>query len=80
MFDIVDESKFHKRGEETHFKVLIVSSKFEGLSKIKKHQFVYESLGEIMGKFHALTLTCLTEAEAENQEPNDSPGCVSRGK
>ena len=67
VFEIVDESKFHQRGEETHFKILIVSEKFEGLSRIKKHQLVYESLGEVMGKFHALTLSCYTESEAENK-------------
>ena len=64
VFEIVDESRYHQKGEETHFKVLIVSEKFEGLSKLKKHQLVYDSLGEVMGKFHALTLTCYTEAEA----------------
>lgn len=39
--EIEDESRFHQRGTETHFKILIVSDRFEGLSKVRKQQLVY---------------------------------------
>ena len=55
---VVDESKNHSRGKETHFNVTIVSDRFQGLTKIQKHKLVYEELAEIIPKIHAITLTC----------------------
>jgi BolA protein len=59
-FYIIDESAGHSRGKETHFNVYIVSEMFKNLNKVQRHKLVYESLGDVMGKFHALTLTCRT--------------------
>lgn len=59
-FEIEDESRFHSRGKETHFKMLIVSDKFENISKLNKQRLVYENLGDLMPQIHALTLSCYT--------------------
>lgn len=49
---------------ETHFSMEIVSSKFEGLTSIKRHRLVYSILDEEMGNpVHALTLVTKTPAE-----------------
>ena len=48
------------KGDNNHYHATIVSSKFEGLSKIMQHQLVYSCLGEHMGTtLHALKLTTL---------------------
>ena len=61
--------------------MLVVSQKFEHLSKLEKQRLVYASLGDLMTKIHALTLTCMTEEELKSREANESPGCVSgKGK
>ncbi|MBC7018174.1 BolA family protein, partial [Salmonella enterica] len=50
--EVVNESHMHSvpKGSETHFKVVVVSDKFEGMTPVKRHQLVYGALGEMMGK------------------------------
>ena len=68
--DVVDESHRHAghvgaRPEgETHFKVTIVTSAFEGQSRVARHKMVYDSLAEeLEGPVHALALKTLTPQE-----------------
>ena len=52
------------RGDGHHFEAVIVSSEFEGLSRIRRHQRVYAVLGDRMREeIHALSMTTLTPAE-----------------
>ncbi|MCL2297025.1 MAG: BolA/IbaG family iron-sulfur metabolism protein [Proteobacteria bacterium] len=52
------------RGDGRHFEALIVAAAFEGLSRIKRHQLVYKTLGSRMDEeVHALSMTTLTPAE-----------------
>ena len=53
---VLDESHMHSRGRETHYKVIMVSPRFAGLSKVRRHQLVYAALGELMGQIHALAI------------------------
>ncbi len=57
---VLDESHMHSRGLQTHFKAVVVSQQFEGLNRVKRHQKVYGTLGELMGEFHALALHTYT--------------------
>lgn len=51
-------------GDGRHFFATIVSDRFEGLSRIKRHQVVYAVLGERMREeIHALSMKTLTPAE-----------------
>ena len=51
-----------------HFRLHLVSSRFEGLNRVSRHRLVYDCLGKLMKtEIHALALTLLTPAEA-NQE------------
>lgn len=51
-------------GDGRHFFATIVSDRFEGLSRIKRHQAVYAVLGERMREeIHALSMKTLTPAE-----------------
>ena len=87
--EVVNESHMHAgpKDAETHFKVVVVSPLFEGMSAVKRHQLVYGALGEMMGKkpsqggIHALAITSRTPAEwAASPEANVSPLCASKGK
>lgn len=51
-------------GDGRHFQALIVSSAFEGRSRVQRHQLVYAALGERMREeVHALSMKTLTPAE-----------------
>lgn len=51
-------------GDGRHFFATIVSAEFEGLTRIRRHQRVYQALGERMREqIHALSMKTLTPAE-----------------
>ncbi len=79
--DVLDESHMHSRGQQTHYKAVIVSPLFAGLNAVKRHQKVYATLGELMGQFHALALHTYTPEEwAEQGIAPDSPTCKGGSK
>ncbi len=48
----------------THWRIIIISSQFEGLSQLQRHRLVYQVLSdELNGQIHALTLKTLTPEE-----------------
>jgi BolA protein len=64
--EVVNESGMHNvpAGSETHFKVLVVSPAFEGLSLLDRHRRVNETLkAELAAGVHALTIRALTPAQ-----------------
>lgn len=68
--EIADDSHRHAghagaRPEgETHYRVLVVSKRFEGLSRVDRQRLVNEALrGEFEGGLHALQLATKTPAE-----------------
>lgn len=63
---------------ETHFKVTLVSERFDGLMPVKRHQRIYATLAdELSGPVHALALHLYTPAEwqARGNARPDSPNC-----
>ena len=51
-------------GDGRHFFATIVSSEFEGLARVRRHQRVYAALGDRMREqIHALSMKTLTPAE-----------------
>jgi transcriptional regulator, BolA protein family len=79
--DVLDESHLHSRGQETHYKAVIVSPAFAGLNAVKRHQKVYATLGELMGQIHALALHTYTPEEwAQQGAAPDSPTCRGGSK
>lgn len=77
--EVINESHQHNvpKGSETHFKVVIVSTRFEGVAAVKRHQLVYGALAEEMRSgVHALAITSRSPAEwAASPEANASPAC-----
>ncbi len=62
--NVIDESHLHaghagaRPQGESHFKVEIVSSIFEGMSKVARQRLIYRALREEMATdIHALSLT-----------------------
>ncbi|MGL5195217.1 MAG: BolA family protein [Chroococcales cyanobacterium] len=49
-------------GTRDHYQVIVVSSHFEGLARVRQHQLVYGSLQEAMSTeaIHALTMKTYT--------------------
>jgi BolA protein len=69
---IEDQSTLHQghagaRPEgESHFKVTVVSKKFDGLSRLERQRMVYRLLADdLKSDIHALALTTQTPAEAK---------------
>ena len=61
--DVIDDSHMHKGhvgarpGGETHFRVVMTASAFEGLSRVERQRRVYDVLAEeLAGPVHALAL------------------------
>ncbi|MFV3412285.1 BolA family protein [Pseudomonas nitroreducens] len=79
--EVLDESHMHSRGQETHYKAVIVSPAFSGLNSVKRHQKVYGTLGELMGQIHALALHTYTPQEwAQQGQAPESPTCRGGSK
>ncbi|HKQ81978.1 MAG TPA: BolA/IbaG family iron-sulfur metabolism protein [Steroidobacteraceae bacterium] len=50
--------------DNTHFAARVIAAQFEGKRTLQRHQLVYATLGELMGReIHALSLQTLTAAE-----------------
>ena len=51
--------------DNTHFASRIVAPQFAGLRPIARHQLVYRTLGELVGReIHALSIEALTPEES----------------
>ncbi len=78
--EVINESHMHNvpKGSETHFKVVIVSARFDGISPVKRHQLVYGALDdELKSGVHALAITSRSPSEwAVSPEANTSPECA----
>ena len=65
-------------GDGRHFFATIVSAEFEGSTRIKRHQRVYQALGERMREqIHALSMKTLTPAEFSVQQAQVAAGPLS---
>ncbi|WP_438020540.1 BolA family protein [Sorangium sp. So ce315] len=83
--DVENESRMHSvpAGSETHFKVLVVSEAFRGLSAVDRHRRVNDIVREeFRTGLHALTIRALTPDEWERQGGADfrSPACLGGSK
>jgi len=65
--EVLDESHTHSRGQETHYKAVIVSEQFTGLNSVKRHQKAYAAMGALMQQIHALALHTYTPEDGRNK-------------
>ncbi len=56
-------------GDGQHFQALIVSAEFDGLNRVQRQQRVNKVIKEHFdsGVLHALSMQCLTPAEAQSR-------------
>ena len=82
--EVQNESHMHNvaPGSESHFKVTIVSSQFEGLMLIKRHRLVNKVLEQELQQIHALALHTMTASEWAERggKVTASPACKGGGK
>ncbi len=78
--DLVNESHMHNvpANSETHFKLTLVDTSFEGLRPVQRHQKLYKLLEPAMLKgVHALALHLYTESEwRQKVSAPESPPCL----
>ena len=66
---VEDESHLHRGHEGAkdgrgHFKIMVISDAFKGLSLIARHRLVYQALGEMMQTdIHALSMDVYSSEE-----------------
>ena len=80
ILSIENESYMHNvpKDSESHFKVVLVSDNFIGLSKVNRHKAVYNALGDILDSIHALSIHSFDEKEYKNNPiVLDSPNCAN---
>ncbi|MCX6101688.1 MAG: BolA/IbaG family iron-sulfur metabolism protein [Proteobacteria bacterium] len=83
--EIINESHQHSvpKGSETHFKVIVVSRIFHGVSLVQRHRKIYESLKEELATgVHALSIHAFTPEEFEKTQAEslESPPCLGGNK
>jgi BolA protein len=79
--EVLNESHMHNvpAGSESHFKVTVVSEKFEGQGLVNRHRLVNQALAEeLRSSVHALALHTPTPGEwfESGGESPDSPKCL----
>ncbi|PKH21348.1 BolA family transcriptional regulator [Enterobacterales bacterium CwR94] len=82
--EVHDESYRHNvpAGAESHFKVVLVSDKFEGQRFLQRHRLIYAELAEeLAGSVHALALHTYTLKEWQGLQDTvpASPNCRGAG-
>ncbi len=83
--EVVNESHMHSvpQGSESHFRVVVVSDRFAGLTLVRRHQTVNRILeGEFEDGLHALSMQTLTGAEWHDRggQARASPACQGGSK
>jgi len=76
--EVVDESHMHsvRPGSESHFKVVIVSSAFDGKTLIARHRAVNAIVEMDKHAIHALALHTFSTEEWSKQNDTQSPDCL----
>jgi len=69
--EVKDESHLHaghagaREGGQSHFRIMVVSDRFEGLSPVARQRMINDILREeLAGRIHALAMQTLTPDEA----------------
>ncbi|MCM2282373.1 MAG: BolA family transcriptional regulator [Bdellovibrionaceae bacterium] len=84
--DLVDESHMHAvaSGSESHFRLVLVSARFEALTRVARSRLVHDVLADdLKGGLHALSHRLYTPEEwAERNEAIEvsSPPCLGGSK
>lgn len=83
--DVINESHGHNvpANSETHFRVIVVTEAFEGVSRVQRHRLVNDALAaELADGVHALAIECRTPAQwtANGGATLTAPACRGGSK
>jgi len=82
--EVTNESHMHNvpPGSESHFRVVVVCSEFDGKMLVARHRLINKILAEELdGPVHALALHTMTPDEwSEKGGAPESPPCMGGGK
>lgn len=80
--EVIDESALHaghagaRPGGDTHYRITVVSDRFAGMSRLRRHRMVHALLDDAFATgLHALAITTRTPSEANRAAT--SSGCRS---
>lgn len=75
--EVIDESHKHSRGQETHYKCIVVAPQFKGLSRVQRHRKVMSlAEAELQTGLHSLSLRLLDPEQASEESLSfQSPNC-----
>ncbi|OMJ89993.1 hypothetical protein SteCoe_7784 [Stentor coeruleus] len=78
VLEVVNESQLHDKGENSHFKILIVSDAFKNKSLVQRHREVNSSLKEFWDNgVHSISVHAKTLEENTGRIPK-SPYCKNK--
>ncbi|MFY8274199.1 BolA family protein [Pseudoalteromonas sp. SSDWG2] len=78
-----NESHMHSRGQDSHFKVVVVSDSFNGQRLLQRHRTINAILAdELSNHIHALAIHAYTSQEFNEKQglAPDSPRCLGGSK
>ncbi|MGI9549531.1 MAG: BolA family protein [Bdellovibrionales bacterium] len=83
LLKVINESPQHSvpANSESHFRVILVSDKFEGVSLVNRHQMIYKVVSEeLKNKIHAFSQQVLTPEEwtQKGGQLPASPPCAKK--
>lgn len=66
----------HVTGEGSHFNIIAVGQVFDGMSRVKKQQFIYAPLSEKIadGTLHAISIKAFTPEQWKRERQFNMPG------
>lgn len=68
-------AEVHVKSDGSHFQIIAVSDKFEGMSRVKKQQMIYAPLSDKIadGSMHALSIKTFSEQEWQRESKFNLP-------
>ena len=83
--EVINESSKHNvpRGAETHFKVVVISECWKGISLLERHRAINEALAtELQNGVHALSIVAKTPEQWQKAGGaiGESPECMGGAK
>jgi BolA family transcriptional regulator, general stress-responsive regulator len=76
--EVINESHLHSRGDNTHFKVIVVSQDFAGKTPVQRQRLVNKSLQEFWDLgVHSVSIHAFTHDEPFEKVPK-SPHCKNK--
>ena len=82
--DVVDESYKHAVpvGTESHFKITVVSERFEGVKLLERHRLVNDALAsEFAAGLHALSISAKAPSQwSDASKVHTTPPCLGGSK